>query len=53
MNTVKSIELEKVLVIDMTSLLTAFSHLPADQMYPVLNRDYLTIPIQIQLSKKN
>ena len=53
MNTVKSIELEKVLVIDMASLLTAFSHLAADQMYPVLYRDHLTEPIQIQLSKEN
>ena len=28
------------------------STLPADQKYPILNRDNLTIPIQMQLSQK-
>ena len=30
----------------------SFKTLRADEMYPILNRDNLTIPIQMQLSKK-
>ena len=50
--TAKSIELEKVSLIDMPNLGLLVNTLAADDKYPVLNRDNLTIPIQIQLSHK-
>ena len=37
----------------MPNLRTACYHMAADETYPVLNRDILTIPIQIQLSQKH
>ena len=36
----------------MPNLGLLFNTLPADEKYPVLNRDNLAIPIQIQLSEK-
>ena len=52
MTTVKSIELEEVSLIDMQNLRAAVNTLAADEKYLVLNRDNLTIPIQMQLSQK-
>ena len=52
MTTAKSIELEEVSLIDMQNLRAAVNTLAADEKYPVLNRDNLTIPIQMQLSQK-
>ena len=37
----------------MPNLRTACYHMAADETYPVLNRDILTIPIQIKLSQKH
>ena len=45
----KEIELEKVSLIVMSNLVNT---LAADEIHPVLNRDNLRIPIQIQLSEK-
>ena len=36
----------------MPNLGTAFYHIGADEKYPLLNRDNLTIPIEMQLSQK-
>ena len=52
MTTAKSIELEEVSLIDMQNLRAAVNTLAADEKYLVLNRDNLTIPIQMQLSQK-
>ena len=52
MTTAKSIELEEVSLIDMQNLRAAVNTLAADEKYAVLNRDNLTIPIQMQLSQK-
>ena len=43
---------EKVSPIDMKILGLLVNTLATDEKYPVLNRDNLTIPIQMQLSKK-
>ena len=48
----KSIELKKVFLVDMEVLGLLGDTLASDEKYPVLNRDYWTIPIQLQLSKK-
>ena len=45
----KEIDLEKVSLIVMSNLVNT---LAADEIHPVLNRDNLRIPIQIQLSEK-
>ena len=45
----KEIELEKVSITVMSNLVNT---LAADEIHPVLNRDNLRIPIQIQLSEK-
>ena len=45
----KEIELEKVSLTVMSNLVNT---LAADEIHPVLNRDNLRIPIQIQLSEK-
>ena len=45
----KEIEFEKVSLIVMSNLVNT---LAADEIHPVLNRDNLRIPIQIQLSEK-
>ena len=50
--TAKSIELENVSLIDTPNLETAFSTLAVDERYPVLIRDNLTIPIQMQILQK-
>ena len=44
--------MEKVSLLDMKNLGLVVNKLTADHKYPVLNRDILTIPIQIQLSRK-
>ena len=44
--------MEKVSLLDMQNLGLVVNKLTADHKYPVLNRDNLTIPIQIQLSRK-
>ena len=51
MFTGKETELEKVRLIDMKTLGLLVNTLPADGKYPVLNRDNLTIAIQMQLSQ--
>ena len=48
----KAIELEQVSQIDIKILGLLVNALTADEKYPVLNRDNLTIPIQMQLSEK-
>ena len=50
--TAKSIELENVSLIDTPNLGTAFNTLAADERYPVLIRDNLKIPIQMQILQK-
>ena len=45
----KEIDFEKVSLIVMSNLVNT---LAADEIHPVLNRDNLRIPIQIQLSEK-
>ena len=45
----KEIDLEKVSLIVMSNLVNT---LAADEIHPVINRDNLRIPIQIQLSEK-
>ena len=52
MITFKSIELEKVSLIDIQVLGLLVNILAADEKYPVLNRDNLAIPIQMQLRHK-
>ena len=47
----KSIELEKSLLMTCKILVLLLNTLAAGEKYPVLNRDNLTIPIQMQLSK--
>ena len=44
--------MEKVSLLDMQNLGLVVNKLTADHKYPVLNRDNLTTPIQIQLSRK-
>ena len=46
------IELKKVSVSDMKNLKTVFNTVTAVYKYSLLNRDNLTEPIQMQLSKK-
>ena len=48
----KASESEKVSLIDMRKLGTACNTLAADGKYTVFNRGNLTIPIQMQLSRK-
>ena len=43
---------EKVSLIEIQNLGLLFNTLATNDKYPVLNRDHLTIPIQIQLSQK-
>ena len=43
---------EKVALIDITNLGTAYYTLATNEKYPVPKRDSLTIPIQLQLSQK-
>ena len=43
---------EKVSLIDNGNLGTAYYTLPADEKYPLLNTENLTISIQMQLSQK-
>ena len=43
---------EKVSLIDNTNLWTAYFTPATDEKYPLLNRENLTIPIQMQLSQK-
>ena len=50
--TAKSIELEKSLLLTCQILGLLVNTLAADEKNPVLNRDNLTIPIQMQLSQK-
>ena len=50
--TVKSIEMEKSLLLTCQILRLLVNTLAAEENYPVPNRDNLTIPIQIQLSRK-
>ena len=52
MITAKPIQLEKVYVFDWPNRGTLVNTFPADENYTVLNRDNLTIPIQMQLSQK-
>ena len=52
LTTSKSIELEKVSVFDMPNLGLLVNTLPADENNPVLNKDNLTIPIEMELSQK-
>ena len=52
MSTAKSIQLEKVSLIDMEILGLLNNKMAADGEYPILNRDNLTISIQMQLSQK-
>ena len=49
---VKSIELENSLLVTCKVLGLLVNTLAADQKYPVLNRDNLMIPIQMQISMK-
>ena len=51
MVTGKEIVFQKVSLIDMPNL-GIVNTLAADEKYPVLNRDNLKIPIQMQLSQK-
>ena len=50
--TAKAIELEKVSLIDMKTLGLLANPLPDDEKYPVLNKDSLTIPIDMELCEK-
>ena len=50
--TARSLALEKASLIDMQDLGLLVNTLAADEKYPVLHRDNLTIPIQMQLSHK-
>ena len=50
--TAKSIELEKSLCLTCQIFGMLVNTLAADEKYPVLNRDSLTIPTQMQLSWK-
>ena len=50
--TAKSISFEKSLFFTCQILGLLVNTLAADEMYPVLNRDNFTIPIQMQLSQK-
>ena len=43
---------KKVSLIDNANLRTAYYALATDKKYPVLKRENLTIPIQMQLSQK-
>ena len=48
----RKLSLKKSLLLTCHILALVFITLGADEKYPVLNRDNLTIPIQMQLSKK-
>ena len=50
--TARSLALEKASLIDMQDLGLLVNTLAADEKYPDLHRDNLTIPIQMQLSHK-
>ena len=52
MITAESIELEKALFSTGQILGLLVNKLAADEKYPVLNRDNLTIPIQMELFQK-
>ena len=52
LNIVKAIDLQKVSVSDMENLKTFPKTLSADGKYSLLNRDILSQPIQMQLSRK-
>ena len=49
---IKAIELGKVLLLTRQILGLLVNTLAADENYPILSRDNLTIPIQMQLSQK-
>ena len=49
---VKAIDLKKVCLCQTPNLKTVFNTLSADGKYSLLNRDNLTQPIQMQLSRK-
>ena len=49
---VNEIEFEKISLLTCQILGLLVNTLAADEKYPVLNRDNLTIPIQMQLSQK-
>ena len=51
--TLKSIELEKSLFFTYQILGLLANTLAANEKYPVLNRDNLTMPIEMQLSQKH
>ena len=50
--TAKSVELEKSLLLTCKILVLLVNTLATDEKYPVLNKNNLTIPIQIKLSRK-
>ena len=52
MITAKSIELEKFLLLTCKILGLLVNTLATDEGYPILNRDNLMIPSQMQLSQK-
>ena len=52
MITAKSIELEKFLLLSCKILGLLVNTLATDEGYPILNRDNLMIPSQMQLSQK-
>ena len=52
LSTVKATESEKVTLSDMKNLKTVFNTSTAYDKYSVLNREYLTQPIHMQLYKK-